>query len=178
MPVSVPNVVGLSSADAPKILAAQRLRYILRYPEVAHGDGSVTEQNPVAGTLVPLYSVVTVTLPVPFGFGEPDRPVDGPYPNGNMEGFINGVRVDQRGAWIDFATLIEGDAINISDLALYRDQPAPPSLLPRTEWMRRGAMLGLAQRALTNNHNVRLFTTGESFLHDLHLVQSIEILKL
>jgi hypothetical protein len=37
--------------------------------------------------------------------------------------------------------------------------------------MRRGAMLGLAQRAFTNSHKVRVVTTKDLF------IQSIEIFK-
>jgi hypothetical protein len=39
-------------------------------------------------------------------------------------------------------------------LTLYLDQPA--TNIPHVEWMRRGAILGLAQRALTNAHIVGL----------------------
>lgn len=91
----------------------------------------------------------------------------GPIP---LDGLIKGVTVDTRGASIRFV----GEAAPRAgefDFDLYRDRPGPPaSLLPRTEWMRRGATLGLAQRAFTNGQRVKLVVAND-------LVQSIEIYK-
>ena len=88
----------------------------------------------------------------------------GPIP---LDGLIKGVTVDTRGASIRFV----GEAVPRAgefNFDLYRDRTGPPApLLPRTEWMRRGATLGLAQRAFTNGHRVKLVVTND-------LVQSIQ----
>lgn len=160
MTVTVPNLIGLGRAAAEAQLDALRLRHIARFPFDARGDGSATEQIPAAGTEVLKYSVVTVSYPSPLG-PVPDTPVLGPI-SGTMDGLIYGMVVDRSGASISFSS---ADQETLS-LVLYRDQPVP--LLPRAEWMRRGAMLSLAQRAFTNRHNVRL-VVADSF------VQSIEI---
>jgi hypothetical protein len=126
--------------------------------------------------LVAPYSIVTVSYPTPLG-PLPDSPVEGPTPpTGTYEGQINGVLVGNpwgsgQGAWVESVILIEGSPVSLT-LTLYFDHNADPTpQLPRTEWMNRGAMLGLAQRAFTNAHNVRLFMTSDLF------VQSIEIFK-
>jgi outer membrane protein OmpA-like peptidoglycan-associated protein len=91
----------------------------------------------------------------------------GPIP---LDGLIKGVTVDTRGASIRFAGEAAPRAGDFN-FDLYRDQPGPPApLLPRTEWMRRGAMLGLAQRAFTNGHRAKLVVAND-------IVQSIEIYK-
>jgi hypothetical protein len=91
----------------------------------------------------------------------------GPIP---LDGLINAVLVDGSGASISFAVQAPA-GVGEFNFALYRDQPPSPApLLPRTEWMKRGAMLGLAQRAFTNGHRVKLIVAND-------LVQSIEIFR-
>jgi hypothetical protein len=90
----------------------------------------------------------------------------GPIP---MDGLINGVTVDARGARIRF--LVQGQPRGEYNLDLYRDQNGPPvPLLPRTEWMRRGALLGLAQRAFAASQRVKLIVAND-------LVDTLEIYK-
>jgi len=86
-----------------------------------------------------------------------------------MDGQITSVFVGIDGASVDFVTDIDGDSVSFNAV-LYADPPAQD--LPRPEWMRRGAMLGLAQRAFTNAHRVRLSMTT----YGLN-VQSIGIFK-
>ena len=174
MPVSVPLVIGLGRPQAEAALDAKLLRHIARFPFSADGDGSATLQDPPAGTLVPSFTVVTVSYPSPLGPMD-DTPVQGPTPQaGTYEGTIKGVVAGNpfgsgQGAWISFETQMDGGPVSFSGV-LYFDHAvaiaAPPD---RTEWMRRGAMLGLAQRAFTNGHQVRLVTTSDLF------IQSIEI---
>jgi outer membrane protein OmpA-like peptidoglycan-associated protein len=114
------------------------------------------------------------SLAVPNPRSEPERARNrrvevflGPIP---LEGLINGVIVDGRGASISLTVqaLTGPGEFNFD---LYRDQPVYPApLLPRVEWMRRGALLGLAQRAFTNRHRVRVMAAND-------LVQSIQIFK-
>jgi PASTA domain len=66
-PITVPNVIGLGKPDADTRLKAALLRYIARYPFAASGDGKATEQSPAAGTLVPSFTIVTVSYPSPLG---------------------------------------------------------------------------------------------------------------
>jgi hypothetical protein len=176
MPVVVPNLIGLGRTAAEAELDGLLLRHIAQFPFSGTGDGSASQQSPVGGTVVSPYSIVTVAYPTPFGPLD-DSPVEGPtLPAGTYEGQINSVMVGNpwgsgQGAWADFVTLIEGSPVVIM-LALYFDQGVGVSpQLPRTEWMRRGAMLGLAERAFTNGHNVRIVTTSDLF------AQSIEIFK-
>ncbi len=91
----------------------------------------------------------------------------GPIP---LDGLIKGVTVDVGGASIRF--VVQGEPRpGEHSFELYRDQNTPPiPLLPRTEWMRRGAMLGLAQRALAGGQRVRLILAND-------LVQRIEVYK-
>jgi hypothetical protein len=88
-----------------------------------------------------------------------------------LDGLIKGVTVHSGGASIRFvgraAPRAEEGEFNFD---LYRDPSPPAPLLPRTEWMRRGAMLGLAQRALTNDQRTKLILEND-------LVQSIEVYK-
>jgi hypothetical protein len=93
----------------------------------------------------------------------------GPIP---LDGLINGVTVDSGGASIRVAILAPGSGELSFDL--YRDQAVP--LLPRTEWMRRGAMLGIAQRAFTNGRRVKLITAN-GMPQSNSIVESIEIYK-
>ncbi len=75
---------------------------------------------------------------------------------GLLGGHINVVRVSMDGAMIFFAQdADQGTVVNLN-LWLYRDSPSLAPTLPRVEWMRRGAVLSLAQRALTNHHYVSL----------------------
>jgi hypothetical protein len=91
----------------------------------------------------------------------------GPIP---LDGLITGVTVNGLGASIRAVVQAPSEPGEFN-FDLYRDQQAPaPSLLPRVEWMRRGAMLALAQRAFTNGHRVKLIVAND-------LVQSIEIFK-
>jgi hypothetical protein len=91
----------------------------------------------------------------------------GPIP---LDGVIKEVIVDERGAAITL-TVQALTGSGQFNLDLYRDQPVfPAPLLPRVEWMRRGALLGLAQRAFTNGHRVRVIAAND-------LVQSIQIFK-
>jgi hypothetical protein len=176
MPVSVPNLIGLGRSAAEAKLDALLLRHIAKFPFDAGGDGSATAQSPAAGTLVPSLSIVTVTFPSPFGPLD-DTSVAGPtLPAGTYKGQIQGVLVGDpwgsgEGAWIDFSTPMDGGTVTFGGV-LYRDPKVdvlpPPS---RTEWMRRGAMLGLAQRAFTNGHTVRVVTTSDLFIQSLELVK-------
>jgi hypothetical protein len=174
MTVVVPNVVGLGRAAAEAKLDSFLLRHIARFPFDAAGNGTAVEQMPIAGIEVRRYSVVTVSYPSPLGPMD-DSPVEGPTLSGTMEGLIESVVVDGGGASIVFAGQVDfrstgrsrGESMLGSvSLVLYLDQSVP--LLPRAEWMRRGAMLSLAQRACTNHHSVRLVVA-------YNIVQSIEI---
>jgi len=176
MAVSVPNVIGLGRTAAEAKLFGLLLRHIGKFPFAAAGDGSATAQSPAASTLVPPFSVVSVTYPSPLGPLD-DTAVQGPtLPAGTYEGQIKRVMAGDpwgsgQGAWIDFTTIMDGGPVTFMGV-LYRDpnvNPGPPPA--RTEWMRRGAMLGLAQRAFTNGHNVRVVTTSDLF------IQSVEIFK-
>jgi hypothetical protein len=100
-------------------------------------------------------------------------------PSGTYEGRINSVLVGNpwgsgQGAWLEFATVLDSSAVRFTS-TLYFDHSVGTAPQPaRTEWMRRGAMLGLAQRAFTNGHKVRLVTAN---VEQSIFVQSIEILK-
>lgn len=163
MTVAVPHLVGLGRTQVEAKLNGLLLRHIARFPFSADGDGRATEQSPAAGTSVRQYSVVTVSYPSPLG-PQDDSPIEGPTLNGTLVGRINSVLVDRDGASIGFANGHEDVSI-----VLYLDQPVP-LLLPRAEWMRRGAMLSVAQRAFTNAHSVRIVVADT-------VVQSIEIFK-
>ena len=173
MPVSVPNVIGMGRPQAEASLDAKLLRHIARFPFSATGDGTATLQDPPAGTLVPSFTVVTVSYPSPLGPID-DTPVQGPtLQAGTYEGAVKGVIAGNlgsgQGAWIAFETQMDGGKVTFSGV-LYFDQAFAMAALPdRAEWMRRGAMLALAQRAFTHGHKVRLVTTS-----DLS-IQSIEI---
>jgi PASTA domain len=176
MPVTVPNVIGLDGQAADAALDVLLLRHISQFPFGAEQDGKATAQNPAAGTSVPAYTIVTVSYPSPLG-PMPDSPVQGPdLPLGTYEGQVRSVQVGDpwgtgQGAWIEFATLIEGSPVSFTGTLYFDHSVEGPPTLPRIEWMRRGAMLGLAQRAFTNDHTIRIVTAPNLF------VQSIEILK-
>jgi hypothetical protein len=169
--ISVPNVVGLERAPAETQLDSDLLRHIARFRPAGSGIGGglATAQSPATGTTVGRYSIVTVTYlsnlePLP-----PDSPVDGPAISGTFDGQIKGVKVDRTGATIAIqATAQIGRAtLDVGyELSLYDDQPVP--LVPRAEWMRRGAMLSLAQRAFTSGARTRVIATNL-------LVESIEL---
>lgn len=148
MPVAVPNLIGLGSGEVETLLDSLKLRYVQKFPFDANGSGAATEQSPAAGTQVPLFSTVTITFPVPLGPLD-DRP-GGPTPSGSVEGRVASVSVSMGGA--SMILLIDGQVP--VPLSLYRD-PSTTNI-PHVEWMRRGAVLGLAQRALTNAHIVSL----------------------
>jgi PASTA domain len=176
MPVTVPNVIGLGNAAANAALDALLLRHISQFPFGADGDGTATAQSPAAGTVVPSYTIVTVSYPSPLG-PLPDSPVEGPeLLLGTYDGEVRSVLVGNpygtgQGAWIEFATLIDGSPVSFTGTLYFDHAIHAPPVLPRTEWMRRGAMLGLAQRAFTNGHKIRVVTASALF------IQSIEILK-
>jgi hypothetical protein len=176
MPVSVPNVIGLDRTTAEAKLDAALLRHIAKFPFSASGDGSAATQDPAAGTMVPPYTVVTVSYPSLMGPLE-DTPVLGPtLPAGTYDGKVTAVMAGNpwgsgQGAWIDFVTELSGSPVTFTG-TLYFDHAVNPGAPPdRTEWARRGAMLGIAERAFTNSHQVRLVTAQDLF------IQSIEIRK-
>jgi len=175
MPVIVPKVIGMGRAAAEAALDAKLLRHIARFPFNAAGDGSASAQIPAVGASVPAFSVVVVDYPSPMG-PLPDGSVEGPtLQAGIYEGKITSVMAGDpwgtgQGAWVTVDTLIGIQAASISAM-LYFDQTETVSTpVERTEWMRRGAMLGIAQRAFTNAHKVRV-----TIMADL-AVRSIEIL--
>lgn len=174
MPVSVPNVVGMGRHGAEAALDSAMLRHIARFPFSATGTGTASEQSPPAGAVVPSFTVVTVSYPSPMGPLD-DTPITGPtLPAGTYEGRIASVVTGNpwgagQGAWVAFETPMDGSLVTFTGV-LYLDRAVDaPAPADRTEWMRRGAMLGLAQRAFTNNHRVRVVTTDDL------LIQSIEI---
>jgi len=174
MSVSVPNVIGMGRLEAEAALEAKMLRYIARFPFSAMGDGRASAQDPAAGTAVPSFTVVTVSYPSPMGPLE-DSPIHGPtLPLGTYEGKINSVLVGNpygsgQGVWFTFETQMDGGPVSFSRV-LYFDSATHPEAPPdRTEWMRRGAMLGIVQRAFTHGHKVRIITASGP------LIASIEI---
>ena len=174
MSVTVPDVIGKGRLEAEAALEAKLLRYIARFPFAGDGDGRATTQSPPAATLVPAFTVVTVSYPSPMG-PLPDTGVQGPtLPPSTYEGMIKSVLVGKpygsgQGAWISFETQMDGGPVSFTGV-LYFDQAASPSnLLERAEWMRRGAMLGAAQRALTHGHKVRLVTASDVFIVSIEI---------
>jgi PASTA domain len=167
MPVAVPNLIGLGRTAAEAELDGLLLRHIAQFPFSATGDGSATAQSPAAGTMVGRYSIVTVAYPTPLGPLD-DSPVEGPTISGNFEGTIKSVSVGGLGAAIDFAVPNIDGVPEDFQFGLYDDQPVP--LIPRAVWMRRGAMLSLAQRAFADGTTVRLSVTDV-------VVDSIALIK-
>lgn len=174
MSITVPNVIGMPRPEAEAALAANNLRYIARFPFSATGDGRAAAQDPAAGTLVPMFSVVTVSYPSPLGPLD-DSPVGGPTLRpGTYEGVVRSVRAGNpfgsgQGAWISFETVIDDGVVGFTGV-LYFDHAvhaAPPP--DRTEWMRRGAMLAIAQRAFTHGHKVRLVTASDLFIASIEI---------
>jgi hypothetical protein len=177
MPVIVPNVVGMGGGDAIAALQAVRLRHRGRLPFSATGDGSATEQNPPAGSSVPPFTIVTVSYPNPFG-PMPDQAVEGPtLPPDTYDGLITRVSVGNAsgagsGAWLSFETDMEGSPVEFG-LTLYFDHVLHPGPTPdRLEMMRRGALLGIAQRAFTHQHRVRIVTTQDLFALAIDIVRA------
>jgi hypothetical protein len=160
--IAVPDLVGggLGRGQAEPLLNSLLLRYVAKFRVVGGSTGLAVEQSPEAGKLVGPYSVVIVTYTTPLDI--PDSGIEGPGPSGSLSGRIDGVVVDAGGAWIAFVS--EGEVA--SSIWLYRDQSVP--LLARTEWIRRGAMLSLAQRAFSNQHSVRAFVT-DNFVRRLEI---------
>jgi outer membrane protein OmpA-like peptidoglycan-associated protein len=118
-------------------------------------------KNPKAVSLIK-WEVVAAgsgSLLVPNPRTEPERARNrrveifpGPIP---VDGRVIALNVDGSGASIRLAQGLS--AVGELTFDLYSDPPGPsPPLVPRTEWMRRGAMLGLAQRAFTGGDRVKL----------------------
>ena len=63
--VTVPNVVGLFSADAIASLHASRFVVTQTKPISCDADGTVTRQSPTGGQLAPQGSTVNITVPTP-----------------------------------------------------------------------------------------------------------------
>jgi hypothetical protein len=144
--VTVPSVIGLGRNDAEAALGKVPLRYV-QHIVVGAGTGLATAQSPAAGTKVDAYTVVTVSYLSPIF--APDSPVEGPEPTGIFTGHIEGITVDGFGASISLAP--DGGGPNVP-LSLYAD--TPDLILPRTDWMRRGAFLGVAERAFSNASHI------------------------
>ena len=171
MTVVVPNLIGLGRTAAESELDRKLLRHIAQFP-FGTGDGSATQQSPVGGTVVSEYTIVTVGYPTPLG-PLPDSPVEGPTPpSGTYEGQITSVTVGGDGAWADFLTTIDGSQIGFTVTFYFDNSANPPPLLRRGEWMRRGATLGLAQRAFAGRNNVRLVIAGALFVQSITLLRS------
>jgi hypothetical protein len=152
--VTVPNVIGLNQTDAERRLAGVPLRFIAKSPFSATGDGSAAAQTPVAGTIVLEFSVVTVEYPNPILNDESG--IGGPEPqNGLFEGTITAVFVGTDNAGIAFSL---DDSIPPFSYVLYND--ADPAT--RAGYMRRGALLALAQRAYTGKDSVRIIFQNKS----------------
>jgi hypothetical protein len=166
MSVVVPDLVGkkVDIQTAGKMLDALGLRHQFSLTTTLPMDGLAWDQAPAAGTAVKLYTVVKVRF---RAADDIDLPVGGAIPKGGLQGKITGVSIDEHEVAVD-VTL--EDAVPIS-YVLYRVRLADDDDLPRAEWMRRGAMLGLAQRALTNQHRVDLFVTEE------HLVGKMRVFR-
>ena len=146
--VTVPNVIGMGRGEAEQLLTSVPLCFIARLVSSAIGGGIASEQSPVAGSIVLEYSVVTVVYPNPIL--DADEPLDGPVPiNGLLEGTITAVSVGKDVAGIGFSP---DPSIPPFEYLLYDD--ADPTT--REGYMRRGALLALAQRAFTGKDNVRI----------------------
>ena len=176
MPVTVPNVIGLDRPAAEAKLDALSLRHIAQFPFSASGDGRAAAQDPAAGSHVPAFSIVRVSFPSPMGPLD-DSPVQGPTLRaGTYVGDITAVLVGDPfgsgpGAWIEFTTQADGGAVAFRG-TLYRDAATDPGPPPtRTEWMRRGGLLGAAQRAFTHRHRVEVVTRADLFIMSIQLIR-------
>jgi len=144
----VPSVIGLNRGDVLVRLSSVVLRTITVFTESATGGGVAAVQSPVAGTTVPQYSVVRVEYPNPVHTGETG--IEGPEPiSGLLEGTISAVFIGPDNAGIAFSP---GQGIPPFSFVLYRDTEQ----VAREGYMRRGALLALAQRAFTGQSNVRV----------------------
>jgi hypothetical protein len=161
--VRVPNVIGLGIGQVQSILAAVPLRnFVTRIPGVSAGGGGAISQDPRAGQTVSAYSVVRVRCPDPFISEETELGVDGPQPAFSpQQGFITSVSVTEQGA--DIGLSVQG--LMPFSYHLYSDVPAT-----REVYMRRGAMLAIAQRAFTGQDLVRVDFAGTT-------VESIQIFR-
>ena len=145
--VTVPNVVGLGREDAEKKLDDAHLRYIAVLPQGPSNEVLASTQSPAAGTVAGEWTIVTVTYPSIFG-PLPDSGLQGQV-HGTLRGKIIMVGVGPKGgAYVD---LLTDDAVRVG-LVLFGSDPG--ATLPTDEWARRGAVLGLAQSAMTNGHDV------------------------
>ena len=159
-PVVIPNIVGMSRTLAEKTLSDAPLRFVAAFPFGATGDGKAVSQTPAAGVTVRPYSVVRVNYPSPLG-PLPDAAEQGPVLSGWITGEVRRLTVDARGAWL---TLFVTDGVTF-EFGLYKDAEAAA----REVWMRRGAMLALAQRAFTGKNRVQIDVED-------WMIQSISIL--
>ena len=149
--VSVPNVIGFGRVDAERILAAVPLRYIAKLVSSATGTGVASAQTPVAGTMVREFSVVKVEYPNPLLDAE--EPVDGPQPqSGLLDGVVTNIIVSKDGASIGLSVL----GLYPFFYFLYKDSDP----VTREVYMRRGAMLAIAQRAFSGRDNTRIRFEG------------------
>jgi len=159
-PVVVPNVVGLSRTLAETTLSDAPLRYVAAFPFDGTGDGRAASQTPAAGVTAQPYSVVRVNYPSPLG-PLPDAAEQGPVLSGWITGEVKRLTVDNQGAWL---TLFVSEGVTF-EFGLYKDAESAA----REVWMRRGAMLALAQRAFTGKHWVQINVED-------WMIQSISIL--
>lgn len=172
--VTVPNLFGMTTQKAIATLAALKLRHLGQMPFSATGDGLAASQDPPAGSSVPIFTIVKVQYPSPLGPLE-DGNVEGPtLPPGTYDGQITRVTVGNpygtgQGAWISFTTEMDQSQVEF-DATLYFDHALHPEPADRIEWTRRGAMLGMIQRAFTNKHRVRLHITQSLFVHAIDLI--------
>ena len=159
--VTVPNLIGRGRTEAEQLLASVPLRFIARFPFDASGAGLANAQSPTAGSLVPQYSVVTVDYPTPLGPLD-DSPIEGPMPGGWLDGTVEGVFVGEQAVVLRFAL---DPAVAPFTFTLYRNV----DVATRESWMRRGAMLAVAQRAFSGGHATRLLVTAESNITSIEI---------
>src|SRR5215213_2436528 len=145
--VTVPNVVGVARDDAVKKLDDAHLRYIAVLPQGPSNEVLASTQSPAAGTVAGEWTIVTVTYPSIFG------PLPDPGLQGEVRGTLRGKIVmvgvgPKGGAYVD---LLTDEAVRVGLLLFGSD---PGVALPTGEGARRGAVLGLAQNAMANGHDV------------------------
>ena len=162
--ITVPNVVGLGRGDAERKLDEAHLRYIAVLPQGPGDQALAATQSPAAGTLAGEWTIVTVTYPSIFG-PLPDSGLQGEV-HGTLQGKIAMVGVGPKGgAYVDLLTT---DAVRVG-LVLFGSDPGVA--LPTDEPARRGAVLGLAQSAMTNGHDVTVVVEKTK-------IQRIEVSKM
>lgn len=164
MSIVVPNLIGEDAVAATARLDKLGLRYVQNQKTTGPPFTKVIDQHPTAGTDVKKFAVVTMTISSIVDLD--NRPIEGPFPSGNLEGSITGVTVEGRGAFVDFSA---ADTAETEFILYSTPREAANDDLPRTEWMRRGAMLGLAQRALTSAHRVQLFVNVEKIVEKIRI---------